>query len=107
MATTVTMTMPMLTAMMLTKIAMAINYDDDGERMMAIWYFRKATGPEAVIPLARGRHSSGLWPCERLDTMVAGPLAVFSKMALDRDEVDDDADRDVFYIPPTLSVNGV
>ena len=97
----------MLTAMMLTKLAMAINYDDDGERMMAIWYFRKATGPVAVIPLACGRHSSGLWPCERLDTMVVGPVAVFSKMALDRDEVDDDDDRDVFCIPPTLSVNGV
>ena len=97
----------MLTAMMLTKMAIAINYDDDGERMMAIWYFRKATGPVAVIPLACGRHSSGLWPCERLDTMVAGPVAVFSKMALNGDEVDDDADRDVFYIPPTLSVNGV
>ena len=61
----------------------------------------------AVIPLACGRLELGLWPCGRLDTMVAGPVAVFSKMALDRDEVDDDADRDVFYIPPTLSVNGV
>ena len=29
MTTTVTMTMPMLTAMMLTKMAMAINHDDD------------------------------------------------------------------------------
>ena len=107
MTTTVTMTMPMLTAMMLTKMAMAINYDDDGERMMAIWYFRKATGPVAVIPLACGRLEPGLWPCGRLDTMVAGPVAVFSKMALDRDENDDDDDRDMFCVPPTLSVNGV
>ena len=49
----------------------------------------------------------GLWPCGRLDTMVAGPVAVLSKMALDGDEVDDDDDRDMFCIPPTLSVNGV
>ena len=69
----------MLTAMMLTKMAMAINYDDDGERMMAIWYFRKATGPVAVIPLACGRLELGLWPCGRLDTMVAGPVAVLSE----------------------------
>ena len=58
MTTTVTMTMPMLTAMMLTKMAMAINYDDDEEKMMAIWYFRGATGPVAVIPLACRRHPS-------------------------------------------------
>ena len=107
MTTTVTMTMPMLTAMMLTKMAMAINYDDDGERLMAIWYFRKATGPVAVIPLACGRLEPGLWPCGRLDTMVAGPVAVFSKLALDGDEIDDDDDRDMFCIPPTLTVNGV
>ena len=69
----------MLTAMMLTKMAMAINYDDDGEKMMAIWYFRGATGPVAVIPLACGRLELGLWPCGRLDTMVAGPVAVLSE----------------------------
>ena len=86
---------------------MAINYDDDEEKLMAIWYFRGATGPVAVIPLACGRLELGLWPCGRLDTMVAGPVAVVSKMALDGDEVDDDDDRDMFCIPPTLSVNGV
>ena len=67
MTTTVTMTMPMLTAMMLTKMAMAINYDDDEEKTMAIWYFRGATGPVAVIPLACGRLELGLWPCGRLE----------------------------------------
>ena len=39
-------------------------------------YFRGATGPGAVIPLACGRLELGLWPCGRLDTMVAGPVAV-------------------------------
>ena len=39
-------------------------------------YFRGATGPVAVIPLACGRLELGLWPCGRLDTMVAGPVAV-------------------------------
>ena len=33
-------------------------------------------GPVAVIPLACGRLELGLWPCGRLDTMVAGPVAV-------------------------------
>ena len=33
-------------------------------------------GPVAVIPLACGRVELGLWPCGRLDTMVAGPVAV-------------------------------
>ena len=64
-------------------------------------------GPVAVIPLACGRVELGLWPCGRLDTMVAGLVAVCSKMTLDGDEVDDDDDRDMFCIPPTLSVNGV
>ena len=32
--------------------------------------------PVAVIPLACGRLELGLWPCGRLDTMVAGPVAV-------------------------------
>ena len=36
-------------------------------------------GPVAVIPLACGRLELGLWPCGRLDTMVAGPVAVLSE----------------------------
>ena len=44
-------------------------------------------GPVAVIPLACGRLELGLWPCGRLDTMVAGPVAVLSKMALNGDEI--------------------
>ena len=37
------------------------------------------TGPVAVIPLACGRLELGLWPCGRLETMVAGPVAVLSE----------------------------
>ena len=33
-------------------------------------------GPVAVIPLACGRLELGLWPCGRLETMDAGPVAV-------------------------------
>ena len=33
-------------------------------------------GPVAVIPLACGRLELGLWPCGRLDTMVARPVTV-------------------------------
>jgi len=33
------------------------------------------TGPVADILLACGRLELGLWPCGRLDTMVAGPVA--------------------------------
>ena len=36
-------------------------------------------GPVAVIPLACGRLELGLWPCGRLNTMVAGPVAVLSE----------------------------
>ena len=36
-------------------------------------------GPVAVIPLACGRLELGLWPWGRLDTMVAGPVAVLSE----------------------------
>ena len=41
---------------------------------------------------ACGRLELGLWPSS-------------AKMALDGDEVDDDDDRDMFCIPPTLWVN--
>ena len=36
-------------------------------------------GPVAGIPLACGRLEMGLWPCGRLNTMVAGPVAVLSE----------------------------
>ena len=43
-------------------------------------------GAVAVIPLPCGRLEMGLWPCGRLDTMLAGPVAVLSEIALDRNE---------------------
>ena len=61
---------------------------------------------------ACGRH-----PCGIARDKVDGPVAVVRnvggtkiarvQMALDGDEVDDDDDRDMFCIPPTLWVNGV
>ena len=47
----------------------------------------------------------GLWPCGRLDTMVPGPVAVLSKMAVDGDKVDDDDDRDMLLLPLLLCWN--
>ena len=75
MATTVTMTMPMLTAMMLTKMAMAINYDDDEEKMMAIWYSRGLLGlwPSSLWPVAVLS-----WACGRVGLLTQWLLSLWS-----------------------------
>ena len=48
------------------------------------------------------------WACGRVGVLIQWLLGLspsWAKIALDGDEVDDDDDRDMFCIPPTLWVN--